>query len=162
MAEDSSFTFERDIDKIMHSANRCGYFCILSNKSLNSNDILSIYRRKDIIEKNFDDIKNYIGMKRLRTHNSYTTDGKLFCAFISLIITSEIKLKCREFMKKNSWSKKNLINEMEKIRVIRKDNGYRLMNPVTKTQRIILDLFGLSEEDLESYVNGKTSHSAPL
>jgi hypothetical protein len=48
----------------------------------------------------FDDAKNYIDMKRLRTHHGNTTRGKLFCSFISLIVISEIGNKLNVLMKK--------------------------------------------------------------
>jgi hypothetical protein len=151
-SNDGSFTYEKDYDKIDELFNKCGIFCILTNTNLNSVDILDRYRHRDVIEKKFDDIKNYIHMKRLRTHNTATTDGKLFCAFISLIIASEIGVKLRELMRKKSWSKDDVIREMEKIRVVMMNvKNPRLINPVTKNQRLIMEAFGLSEDDLKRY-----------
>ena len=41
---------------------------------------------------------------------------------------------------------------MEKIKVVTVTGGKRLMNPVTKTQRMILEMFGIDEERLKKYV----------
>jgi hypothetical protein len=53
----------------------------------------------------FGDVKNYNDMKRFRTLSTKTTDGKLFCAFISLIIASEIGVKLEDLMRRESWIK---------------------------------------------------------
>ena len=153
LAEDGSFTFERDYEKIDKLAGACGYFCILSNTDIDSAGVLDIYRRKDSIEKCFDDLKNHIDMKRLRTHSGDTTDGKMFCAFIALIAISEIANRIAVGMKEKPIGKAELMNELEKIKVVCLSNGRRLINPVTKTQRTILAAFGLSENDLMMYIS---------
>ncbi|MDR3203635.1 MAG: hypothetical protein LBV23_02650 [Deltaproteobacteria bacterium] len=87
---DGSFTFKRDLDKIEQAAKHCGYVYLLSNTALDKVEVLAKYCQKDVIEKSFDDLKNYISMKRLSTHNTETTGAKLFCAFLALIVASEI------------------------------------------------------------------------
>jgi transposase len=152
MAKDGSFTFKRDYNKIDKVALNNGFFCILTNTGLSNADALTIYRRKDMIEKGFDDLKNHIDMKRMHTHSTATTDGKMFLAFIALIATSEIQSKLGNMMRKRSWSKDAVIAEMEKIKVVSASGGRRQMNPITKTQRLILESFGLSENDLKVYI----------
>ncbi|MDR0676828.1 MAG: transposase, partial [Elusimicrobiota bacterium] len=150
--DNGKFDYERDFDKIDRAAGWCGFFCLITNTDYDSAEILLKYRQKDIIEKAFDDIKNHIDMKRLRTHTSATTNGKIFCAFIALIVISEIGNKLGVFLRDKSWSKGSLIQELEKISLIMNDKGQRLMNPLTKTQRTILEAFGLNEHDLKAYV----------
>jgi transposase len=154
--EDGSPKFKRNFDKIDEAIKNAGFFCLLTNTNLSSSEVISKYRRKDMIEKSFDDVKNHHDMKRMRTHHSNTTDGKLFCSFISLIVVTEIGLKLADIMKKRAWSKRSVIREMEKIRVVKANNGKRLMNPLTKTQRSILDVFGLGEEDVKTYIARST------
>ena len=50
----------RNYDKIDEASKNCGVFCILTNTTLTSAEALSIYRRKDTIEKGFDDIKTIL------------------------------------------------------------------------------------------------------
>ena len=152
LEENGSFTYEKNYKKIDEIALNCGFFCLLTNIKISSDDSLRIYRRKDVIEKGFDELKNHIDMKRMRTHNSDTTDGKMFCAFISLIAVSKLSTMLSEFMKKKGMSKDALISEMEKIKIITLNDGERLMNPVTKTQRTILEACGLSEDNLKSSI----------
>jgi transposase len=153
LEENGTFTYECNHAKVDAAAMNCGFYCLLTNAKFTSSEALDTYRRKDTIEKGFDDIKNYIGMKRLHTHSSNTTDGKIFCSFIALIAAIEMTNKLSEFMKKKSMSKDALISELEKIKVVIMSDGRRLMNPITKTQRTIFETFGLSEDDLINYVN---------
>ena len=150
--EDGAFKYARNYVNIDNEASNCGYFALLTNTSISSDEILSIYRHKDAIEKGFDELKNHIDMKRLRTHNTDTTDGKMFCAFISLIAVSKLTQQLSEFLKDNYSTKHSLIAELEKIKVVTLNNGTKLMNPVTKTQRTIFEAFSLTEDDLQRYI----------
>jgi transposase len=152
LAKDGSFTFECSYQRIDEAARNAGFFCLLTSTGLKSAEVLVIYRRKDVIEKGFDDLKNHIDMKRLRTHNTHTTDGKLFCAFIALIVTSYINAKLGAFMKDNSMSKDSVIAELEKIKSVIVSADRQLMNPITRAQRSILEAFELSENKVKSYI----------
>jgi transposase len=156
LAEDGSFTFAKDPGKISAAALDTGFFCLLTDTDLTAAEVLDVYRRRDMIEKAFDDLKNHVDMKRLRTHGGDTTDGKMFCAFIALIAASEIQAKVMPALKKSkqSISKRGVLAEMDKIKVIDAASGRRLINPATKTQREILQALGLTEEDLKSYAAG--------
>jgi transposase len=156
-ADDGTFTFKRNYDKIDLATLNSGFFCLLTNTKKDSTEMLSIYRKKDMIEKSFDDLKNHIDMKRMHTHNATTTDGKMFLAFIALIVISELQTKLVKMMRKKSWTKDTVIKELEKIKVITASGNRRLMSPVTKTQRLILETFGLNEDDLKGYVLGSIS-----
>ena len=152
LAENGTFTYQVNYDKVDNIAKDCGFFGIFSNTTSNSGDILSDYRRKDVIEKGFDELKNHIDMRRLRTHNTATTEGKMFCAFIALIAVSKLAIMLSDFMKSKSMSKDGLVSELEKIKVVTMSDGTRLMNPITKTQRTIFEACDLSEDDLKAYV----------
>ena len=150
--ENGNFTYAKNYKKIDELAQNCGYFCLMTNTAINNDNSLKIYRRKDVVEKSFDELKNYIDMKRMRTHNSDSTEGKMFCAFISLIAVSKLSSMLSDFMKKKGMSKDGLISEMEKIKIITLNDGVRLMNPITKTQRTILEACGLSADDIKDSV----------
>ncbi|MDR3204370.1 MAG: hypothetical protein LBV23_06465 [Deltaproteobacteria bacterium] len=72
-------------------------------------EVLAKYRQKNVIEKSFDNLKNYILMKRLSTHNTEMTCAKLFCAFLALIVSSEIEVKLGKFMKNKADGQGRLI-----------------------------------------------------
>lgn len=71
--DDGTFKHTRNYVKIDNEADNCGYFALLTNTNIGNEEALSIYRRKDAIEKGFDELKNHIDMKRLRSHNTNTT-----------------------------------------------------------------------------------------
>lgn len=152
-----SFSFERDTTAINETISTLGYFLILTTDfKLTSNEVLEIYRRKDVVEKCFDNLKNAIDMKRLRTHSTETSDGKMFIAFISLILRSILENIIGEFNRKNNLTIEKVMKELSKIRVVQLSNGTSLLNPITKKQRMILENFGLTEENiLESVHNLK-------
>jgi transposase len=153
---DNTISYTLNYDKIEKEAMYCGFYCILSNTSSNTKQIYNIYKQRDIIEKGFDDIKNHIDMKRLHTHNDETTNGKLFCAFIALIVTSQMTEPLRTINKssgKGHLSRPGLLLELEKIKVLIYPRTRRLLNPLTKKQREILAAFGLSEKELKSYAS---------
>ncbi|MDR0593282.1 MAG: transposase [Bifidobacteriaceae bacterium] len=156
LAEDGSFAFERDWDKITAAGRDAGFFCVLTSTDLPSKEILAVYRRKDAIEKAFDDLKNHTDMKRLRTHSDETTAGKMFCAFISLIAVSQIQAKVGPVLKasKQSASKKDVLADMDKIKIVDASTGRRLINPATKLQRDILEALDLTEEGLKAHAAG--------
>jgi len=152
--DNGTFSFCRNYNKIDAAARNNGFFCLLSsNTTLTSTEVLRVYRRKDVIEKGFDDLKNHIDMKRMHTHTGSTTEGKLFCAFIALIAVSEMTNKLLTLNRRKTISKADVISELEKIKVIQTLDGKRLMNPITKTQRTIFEAFDLKENDLKAYVN---------
>jgi hypothetical protein len=150
---DGTFDHKPDPDKIDAAAARAGFFAILTDTNLTSDQVLDVYRRKDAIEKGFDELKNHVDMRRLRAHTDQTTAGKMFCAFIALIATCQIQAATKTAVKrsKQSISKKGLLAEMDKIKVIEATGGLRLMNPATKLQRDIIQAAGLTEDDLTAY-----------
>ena len=146
-----SVSYVRNYDRIDEASKICGFFCILTNTSLQSKEVLEIYKNKDVIEKGFDDIKNHIDMKRLRVHSDATVAGKLFCAFIALIATSEMTNCLHEYydaIEKRIPSKRTLVNELDKIRIIGTSSKWRLINPLSKTVRTLLDALKFTDDDL--------------
>jgi hypothetical protein len=103
----------------------------------------------------FDDLKNFTDLKRMRTHNDLTTGGKLFCAFIAMIVATQMTEKIRNLNHiggHRRWSKDSLISELEKIKVFSlSDGSLHLMNPLTKTQRELFAAFETNEKELRIF-----------
>jgi hypothetical protein len=154
--KDCSFTYSINADSIDEKNKYNGYYCILSNSKIDIKDVYTIYNRRNIIEKSFDNIKNFVSMKIICTHNDAATEGKLFCAFISMIAASRITEKLRIINKsggRGRWSKDSVIFELEKVKAITFSDGRaRLLNPLTKTQRELYAAFGINETELYAYV----------
>lgn len=79
-----------------------------------SGEILDIYRMKDVVEKCFDTLKNEIDMKRLRVHSSETIDGKMFVAFIGLILRSHLHRVLMDYTLAKNLSIDKVLREFAK------------------------------------------------
>jgi len=149
--KDGSFDFVRNEKAIDESIKNCGYFLIFTTDfHLNSSEVLDIYRKKDVVEKCFDNLKNEIDMKRLRSHSKESTDGKIFIAFIALILRSILENKLKKFDKNYSIDK--ALKELSRIRIVKFENGQTLLNPLTKKQKEILEALNISIEELNNSV----------
>ena len=105
---------------------------------------LEIYRRKDKVEKSFDNLKNDLDCNRLRIHSDQTMDGRLFIQFIALILSEKIQLT----MNNADWFKNHtmqeVINEMKSLREVKVVGNRRKYNTTpTAFQERIAKLFGL-------------------
>jgi hypothetical protein len=99
---DGTKSIIRDRNKIEKIRSRHGFFILLTtDENLSSTLTLSSYKQRDIIEKNYYALKSGIDMTKLRTHDDNASKGKLFVAFIALIIRAYL-LK----IKKESQNKK--------------------------------------------------------
>jgi transposase len=112
--------------------------------------ILDIYRRKDIIEKCFDELKNDMDLRRLRVHTDTAAEGKTFIAFIGLILRTYVHNKLRDYLDANRpMSMPQVFDELRMIKVVKTKGGMALCNPITKKQRTMLEQFGVTGEKLE-------------
>ena len=125
-----------------NSYKHAGWFVIISNHVKNAKDAISIYRAKDVVEKGFLRLKNSLDLGRLRVHSDDAMHGKLFVGFIALILMSHIhSVMCDKDLYKK-YTMKELIRVLSK-RKIHKLAGERILSPLTKQQRGILEAFGL-------------------
>lgn len=140
-------SFEKDFDKINEIHKNTGYFALLSSRMDNNvEEILHLYRNKDLIEKTFDNLKNYIDCKRLRVHYDETVTGKMFIVFLSLILKSVIDSKIKD------TTVKKIINEVKKIKLQILSNKEEYISPLTKKQKDILSLFNITENELKESI----------
>ena len=153
--ENDGFSFVRDYEKIEEIAEYNGFFCLLTDLKLTSKEVLDIYRRKEVIENSFDDIKNSIDMKRLRTCSDDTTKGKIFCAFIALIVLSEIDNRLRKYNAENKTrlTKSFVLHQLDKIRLLTVSSSKRLLCPLAKSTRTALDSLSISHDSLLSFLS---------
>lgn len=123
-----------------------GYFLVMSTDFQKSTaDILEIYRMKDVIEKSFDSLKNDLDMKRLRIHSAQAEEGKMFLAFLALILRTYVFNTIKPYILKKRLSLDRIFIEMRKIKVVVYTSGVMMHNPLTKKQKDILVYFNQSE-----------------
>jgi transposase len=146
--------FRQDSEKVDAQLSRAGFFILLSNDlSLDSGEVLSIYRGRDAIEKSFDQLKNGIDFRRLRTHANKTTDGKVFIGFLSLALRSCMMKKLKESKALKHLALDKALLELRKIKFVTYDGSTKLLMPLTKLQRDVLESMGSSEIELRNALN---------
>jgi Transposase len=136
-----------DHEKTDEHLKSAGYMIFISNDStLSSKDVIEIYRRRDMIEKNFDQLKNELDFKRLRTHVNKTTEGKVFTGFVALILRSYIteKIKSSEL---RAYSIQKILIELRKIKRIVLSDGNIVYTPLSKLQKQILEALDIAADD---------------
>jgi transposase len=122
-----------------------GFFCILTNVKMDSGDVLEVYRRKDIVENCFDDLKNSLDMKRLRIHSSEAMDSRLFIQFLAVILISKIRMVAKESKDLRYLSVREIMEAMESIVRITYSGRYgSAISENGPLQRSIIEAFGLS------------------
>ena len=137
--KDGSYNIHRRTDVIEAEKEYAGYFVILTNHYKDPQQVLEIYRNKDVVEKSFNDLKNDLDLDRLRIHTDDAMQGRIFIGFISLILMSYIREKMRVHGMYSKYTFKELIAEVKKLKVIIFKGGKKLLTEVSKSQKVIFN-----------------------
>lgn len=157
--EDQCFigAFERT-EVIEEELRLCGYFCIISSEEMAAKEALELYKSRDASEKLFRADKSFLGNKSMRIHGEEGLGGKLLIGFVALIIRNRMYTKIKDATEHmdstpNYMNVAAAIRELEKIEMLRGADGiYRLDHAITKSQRNILNAFGISNVDIKAAV----------
>jgi transposase len=145
------FSFTPDNDKIDERLSRAGFFILLSNDpDMSSSEVLKVYRERDVIEKNFEQLKNQLDFQRLRTHLNNTTDGKVFVGFLALILRSYLMRKVKGDKDTKNLTIGKVLLELRKIKVVTLSDLSKILTTLTKLQKTILYAIGISPEKLQN------------
>lgn len=85
-------------------------------------------------------------MRRLYVQSDEAAEGKMFAAFIALIIRAYMQIRLQEYMDSNKYTFQKILLEPYKAKLIHSanhENNCRLLNPPTKTQREIMEHLAL-------------------
>lgn len=140
-SKDGRLGFVKNHKAIDEALSMCGFFVIAEtdfNKT--TAEVLELYRRRDVIEKSFDDLKNELDFKRARTHSDETLNGKIFVSFIALIVKSYMQNRITD----NEITHRKLMLELDKIKVFDVHSKPHMINPLTKTARDIFAMLDIS------------------
>ena len=149
-SKDGKLAYRRNNKAIDEQLTLCGYFLIAETDfKKTTEEILEIYRNRDVVEKSFDSLKNELDMKRLHTRTSETAQGKLFVSFISLIVRSYMLNGLSDYMRKNSFTLKKILLELDKMKCFSPSSAHspRPLNPLTKTQREIYSFLSIDTDE---------------
>lgn len=158
------FSFKTDKDGFIKSYNPnneiiqkelefCGFFAIVTADKLDVKYVIDEYRKRDIVEKTFRDVKSYIGLNKFRVHSDISIKTKTFLTFITAIIKANLKNKLASYL--HDSSSETLVTtfkEIEKIQVTKINNVYVKRYALTSKQRKILDALNIKEDIIDGYI----------
>jgi len=140
---------EFDIGQISkHRDNYAGYICFITNdKTIGSaKDALDEYSTRDYIEKDFDEMKNDLDMRRIRVHTDDRMKARLFIQFIAEIFMREIRVRLRDSYECRKMTRKQISAHIKGIYKIKFTGKYKDVCPeLSKSQREILSALGVSD-----------------
>ena len=122
-------------DAIQNKMSQFGYFALLSNDVKDSSEALEIYRKKDMVEKAFDNLKERIGMKRTTVYSDQTLAGKFFLQFLSLIYISYVHKHMRDNNLYSNYTMQSLFDSLDVIERFDYDGQRYHCSDITQKQK---------------------------
>jgi hypothetical protein len=131
-----------------HRNNYAGFICFLTNdRTIPSADAaLDEYSTRDYIEKDFDEMKNDLDMRRIRVHTDGRMKARLLMQFIAEIYMKEIRVRLRGSDECKKMTRKQISAHIKGIYKIKFVGKYRDVRPeLSKSQRSILDALDIRD-----------------
>lgn len=124
-----------------------GHVCYLTNdKTIDTAEkALSEYSTRDYIEKDFDEMKNELDMKRIHVHTEKRMHARLFIQFISEIYMREIRVRLGKHKLCKKLTRDQIFGAIKSIYKIKfKGKRKDIMPTLSKTQISILEAIEVS------------------
>lgn len=141
-AEDNQTRITLKPNRATSATARSGYTLILTHGRDQSEEtqemVLDAYRGRDTVEKLFDILKTEHAQYRLRTGDNDSVQGRIFIAFLALIIRAELYQKMHNANLGKSKTQAAILDELAKHKVLTTLKGNRIPLEVSKKQREIL------------------------
>jgi transposase len=138
-----SRTVEYNTERIaLHKNKYAGHICFLTNdRSIETaREALTEYSTRDYIEKDFDEMKNNLDMKRIRVHTDARMKSRLFIQFIAEIFMREIRVCMRSSETCKKLTRKQIFSHIKTICKVKFKGKYKDVYPeLSKQQRDILE-----------------------
>ena len=141
-------TVEYNTEMIAQHKNKyAGHICFLTNdKTIETAwEALTEYSTRNYIEKDFDEMKNDLDMKRIRVHTDERMMARLFIQFIAEIYMREIRVCVRDSESCKRLTRKQVFSHIKTIYKVRFKGKYKDVYPVlSRKQRDILEALNVS------------------
>ena len=125
-----------------------GLFMLISNSQKDCWEAHRRYLKRTAIEKAFMNLKTRIGLRRIRSGQQTVVDSRLFIAFISLILVSELEKRVDDASKTSALMRKYnpelLLKEFASIDQYHYASKARHVTPITKKQKDLYDQLGIA------------------
>lgn len=111
-----------------------------------------IVKHRDQCEKLFERLKCHFGLTKAYTHGTETYRGKMFVAFVALIMIIAYRWYIRaDLNRTSSETTATSIGNLSKYQIhLKNDGSWMPMYAMTKTQRELFSELGLSQQEVEN------------
>jgi transposase len=127
----NGYIIKKNNDAYKEFRSRNGWFILLSNCESDTLRALEIYRKRDVVEKAFNIIKNFQNDKRTRVHDDDAYDSKVFIGFLSMILISSIHNTMKEHNLYKNKTMDEFFNDLSAIKAVVVKDKY-IIDPYTK------------------------------
>ena len=122
-----------------------GYFAMISNEVKDPVQALALYRRKDLIEKTFENIKDRLGFKRMHVSSEKSLDGKMFVEFIALSVMSELMRRMQDAGLFKKYTMMEMLDQIDLIECFERKGKERRYGEITEKQSDIYNDIGINK-----------------
>ncbi|MBF0202572.1 MAG: IS1634 family transposase [Desulfamplus sp.] len=143
---DGSIKVSRCVHTIATITGKKGHFVVITDDDNCSGEVvLADYRSRDSIEKLFDILKNETEQHRVRSGKEHVGAGRLFLAFISMILHREMENRLRLAKQLKNYTVSEVLSEMRKLKAVKTPAGRVLLMEITKRQRKLFAAMKMAE-----------------
>lgn len=139
-------TFEYSLNEVAYreSQELCGCFALLcTRENLSLQDALKVYREKDDVEKSFGMLKNDILNERLHVAQLESLQGKIFLAFLGLILRRAFSTKLSQWVRQKRISLNVALEMLCDIECRKSKLSWVLTKAFTAQQKALIKLLDL-------------------
>jgi hypothetical protein len=134
---------EYNEDAILKHMDDIGYFVLMSNEIKEPEDALEVYRRKDMVEKAFDNLKERLEMRRTQTHSDEILAGRFFLQFLALMFVSYVHKHMSEKDLYKNYTMQSLFDSLDVIERYEFEGQRYHYSEITDKQRELYRCFGV-------------------
>lgn len=131
-------------DVVVSAKRYYGYFALITNETMDAITALEIYRKKDVVEKAFGNLKERLNMRRMLVSSEQGLDGKLFVQFIALIYLSYIKKQMQQNDLFKSYTLESLLDKLDLIECFEYSGHPLRVGELLQKQKELYTLMGIS------------------
>lgn len=130
-------------DAIREARRNLGYFALVTNEKMDAHTALHLYRMKDVIEKAFGNLKERLNMRRLLAKSEKSLDGKLFVAFVALILVSCLNHRMKEADLYKKYTMQQVLDKLDVLECFEDKNRTLRIGELLKKQAEIYEALGV-------------------
>lgn len=143
---DGTLSVSRCLHSIATITSKKGYFVVITDDlHYSGENVLADYRSRDSIEKLFDILKNETEQNRVRSGKEHVGAGRLFLAFLGMILHREMENRLRQAKLLKHYSVSEVLCDMRKLKAVKTTAGRTLQMEITKHQRKLFEALKMPE-----------------